>query len=275
MSIQTPPAPGSTSSQGGIAGVFDRVAATYETVGPPFFDAFGSLLVEATDVRPGDRVVDVAAGSGAVTVPALARAGAGGAVWAVDAAAGMQERLAARLASTRHADAVAVLGDAARLDRPDAQADVVLCGFALFFLPDPLAALREWFRVLRPGGRLGISTWGPENRVFTAVRAAVAKLGVDSRPRPGMFDEPHLLRHAVCATGYTGAAVTTVSVDMVLDDVDALMLWLGSHGARGWLDSLPPGGRESVRARLLDSLPGPVPMTWQAHLATAARPGPH
>lgn len=138
--------------------------------------------MEATGARAGDAVVDVAAGSGAVTLPALAAAGPTGSVWAVDAAPGMHRRLTARLASTRHPRAEPALGDAARLARPDGHADVVLCGFALFFLPDPAAALREWSRVLRPAGRLGISTWGREAEVFTAVRTAVGELGVDSRP---------------------------------------------------------------------------------------------
>lgn len=261
-----------TASQNRIASVFDTVARDYETVGPPFFDAFGALLVEATGVGLADRIVDVAAGSGAVTLPALALAGPTGSVWAVDAAAGMQERLAETLAATGHARAEAVLGDAAALARSNGSADVVLCGFALFFLPDPLSAVREWCRVLRPGGRLGISTWGAEDRVFGLVRAVLAELGVDTRLRPGRFEQPDMLREVLHAANFTDTSVTTVSIDMTLDDVDSLLKWLASHGARGWLDSLDARGRAELRVRLADVLHGPVRMTWQAHLATATRP---
>jgi arsenite methyltransferase len=52
-------------------------------------------------------------------------------------------------------------GDAERLDLGDQRFDVVLCASALFFVPDMLAALREWYRVLKPGGQVGFSGFGP------------------------------------------------------------------------------------------------------------------
>jgi SAM-dependent methyltransferase len=52
------------------------------------------------------------------------------------------------------------LGDAVRLDEPARRFDVVLCASGLFFMPDMLAALREWWRVLKPGGQVGFSGWG-------------------------------------------------------------------------------------------------------------------
>lgn len=99
-----------------VAALFDAVAPVYETVGPPFFDHFGPLLVEHAGVRSGDRVLDLAAGSGAVAVPALAMAGPSGSLLAVDVAPGMVERLAARLSATGHPAACAELGDATGLE---------------------------------------------------------------------------------------------------------------------------------------------------------------
>jgi ubiquinone/menaquinone biosynthesis C-methylase UbiE len=55
-------------------------------------------------------------------------------------------------------------GDAERLDLGDQRFDVVLCASALFFVPDMLAALREWHRVLKPGGQVGFSGFGPTFR---------------------------------------------------------------------------------------------------------------
>ena len=53
-------------------------------------------------------------------------------------------------------------GDMLALDYPDASFDVVVCVFGIFFVPDVAAAARELWRIVRPGGRLAITTWGPD-----------------------------------------------------------------------------------------------------------------
>ena len=153
-----------------VAALFDAVAPVYETVGPPFFDHFGALLVEYAGVRRGDRVLDLAAGSGAVAVPALATAGPSGSLLAVDVAPGMVERLADRLSSTGHPAARAELGDAAGLEVDAGSFDVALCGFALFFLPMPVSALRAWRRAVRGRRHAGRRLAGRGGRAAAANR---------------------------------------------------------------------------------------------------------
>lgn len=257
---------------GGVAALFDTVAEDYETVGPAFFDHFGALLVEHTGVRRGDRVLDLAAGSGAVTVPALAATGPQGALLAVDLADGMVRRLSDRLRASGHPDARAVVGDVAALPASPEPFDVVLCGFALFFLADPPAALRSWTQVLRPGGRLGLSTWAREDEVFGALRELVGALGVDTRARGEAFDDVAVLRRTLVAAGLADVSVSTVTSDLVLSDVDELLRWAGTHGARAWLGQLDPARTARLRAGLRERWPGSVPMTWQAHLASGCRP---
>ena len=63
-----------------LAGVFDRAAPTYDKVAGAYHDHFGERLVELAGVRPGDAVLDVACGRGAVLVPAAARVGPTGRV---------------------------------------------------------------------------------------------------------------------------------------------------------------------------------------------------
>lgn len=251
-----------------VAAVFDRVAASYETVGPPFFDHVGPLLVEHADVRRGDRVVDLAAGSGSVSIPALSAAGPGGSLLAVDLAEGMVQRLAARLAGSGHQDARVAVGDISQdLALASASVDVVLCGFALFFLPDPPAALRSWRALLRPGGRLAVSTWGREDVVFGALRDQLRTLGVDSRPRGEAYDDPDVLRAALLDAGLVDVGVTTVAVNLTLTGVDELLAWGRTHGVRGWLDQLDADATAGLRATLLARWPSEIAMTWQAHLA--------
>lgn len=255
-----------------VAMLFDRVAATYETVGPAFFDHFGRLLVEHAGVQRGHRVLDLAAGSGAVSIPALAASGDTGNLLAVDLAAGMVERLSARLRASGHPDARAVVGDIAALELAPASVDVALCGFALFFLPEPTAALRSWARLLRPGGRLAVSTWGRQDAVFRTLGDEVRALGVDSSSRGQAYDDSAVLRQSLEQCGLFGVEVVSVSLDLVLTDVDELLRWGRTHGVRGWLDQLGQRQTERLRMAMEQQWPASVPMTWQAHLAVGTRP---
>lgn len=254
-----------------VAALFDAVAPVYETVGPPFFDHFGALLVEHAGVRRDDRVLDLAAGSGAVAVSALAAAGHSGSLLAVDVAPGMVDRLAACLTATGHPAARAELGDAAGLEVESGSFDVALCGFALFFLPEPVSALRAWRQAVRLGGTVAVSTWGREDTVFGALRDALVDLGVESRQRGEAFDDPAVLAGALSAAGLAEVAVSTVALDLRLPDVDALLQWTGTHGGRAWLAQLDEQGRARLARRLRERWPGEVVMTWQAHLAAGTR----
>lgn len=261
-----------TQPAGPIAALFDAVADVYETTGPVFFDHFGGLLVEHAGVRRSDRVLDLAAGSGAVSVPALAAAGPQGSLLAVDVSPAMVRRLSARLETTGHPHARAVVGDIGSLGPATGPVDVVLCGFALFFLPEPHAALQSWIALLRPGGRLAVSTWGREDPVFAALRADLADLGVDTTRRTETYDDAASLRTALEAVGLQEASVLSVELDLRLRDVDELLEWASTHGAWGWLQQLDGLRTARLRASLTERCPGPVLMTWQAHLASAARP---
>lgn len=130
----------------------DYAAVATEIVGD-----LGPILVEAAGLRPGDRVLDVAAGSGNAAIPA-ARAGA-----AVVASDLTPELLAA---GRRQAEAAGVelaweVGDAEALPYLDAAYDVVLSCLGVMFAPHHQAAADELLRVCRPGGTIGLIAWTP------------------------------------------------------------------------------------------------------------------
>jgi ubiquinone/menaquinone biosynthesis C-methylase UbiE len=121
---------------------------------PAIFALWGERLVAAAGVGPGDRVVDVACGTGVVARYAAARVGPGGAVAGADLNPGMIA-VAAQVAP----GIVFEAADAANLPYPDDAFDVALCQFAVMFFPDRTAALAEMRRVLTPGGRLALNAW--------------------------------------------------------------------------------------------------------------------
>src|SRR5262245_30928672 len=136
---------------------FNNVAADYDA-GPGCFAHFGRRLVAVADIQPGQRVLDVASGRGAVLFPAAERVGRTGEVVGIDLAEEMA-RAANDEAARRGLPVRVDVMDAEHPDFPAASFDRVLCGFGVMFFPNQLGALTEFRRVLKPGGRAGLSTW--------------------------------------------------------------------------------------------------------------------
>jgi O-methyltransferase/aklanonic acid methyltransferase len=142
----------------GVARMFDEMSASYDEI-VPLHTYFGSRLVVAAGIELGDRVLDVAAGRGASTIPAAATVGAGGTVVAIDLSAEMVSRLSAAIEASGLDHVRVEVMDAEALALDDRSFDVVTCGFALFFFQDRMRAFAEFARVLAPGGRVAFSTF--------------------------------------------------------------------------------------------------------------------
>jgi len=121
---------------------------------PALTGEWATRVADAAAIRPGNSVLDVACGTGALTREVASRAGVGGTVAGVDAGAGMLE-VARRLAPNvdfRQATAET-------LPFPDGSFDAVVSQFGLMFFSDRQRALREALRVLVPQGRLAVAVW--------------------------------------------------------------------------------------------------------------------
>ena len=115
-------------------------------------------LVELVSPKPGDRVVDVACGTGILVRLLASRVGSSGTVVGVDVSPGMID--VARSEPTSEGASVEFLeGDATNLDLPDASFDLAYCQQGLQFFPDRGAGASEMRRVLRAGGRAVIAVW--------------------------------------------------------------------------------------------------------------------
>jgi arsenite methyltransferase len=138
---------------------FNAMAETYDAL--RFVQVCARRLVELTALPRGAQVFDIATGTGWAAIAAAQHVGPTGRVLGVDLAPELLEcaRQKVAVAGLHHVEFRE--GDAERLDLGDQRFDVVLCASALFFVPDMLAALREWHRVLKPGGQVGFSGFGP------------------------------------------------------------------------------------------------------------------
>jgi len=133
---------------------WDRYVACAEAVArTPAFQALRDRILERATLRPRDRVVDLGAGTGLLTLPAAHTADR---VWAVDVSRGMCEYLATKAGSGGLANVEPVVASIVSLPLVDKSADVVVSNYCFHHLDDAgkLDALREAHRVLVPGGRL-------------------------------------------------------------------------------------------------------------------------
>jgi SAM-dependent methyltransferase len=131
----------------------------YPDVVERFLPDLGAILVGATGVQPGQRVLDVAAGTGNVAIPAAG--GVGASVVALDVTPELLQR-GRHVADVHGIPVEWVEGDACELPFADAAFDVVLSCVGVMFAPDHQKAAAELLRVCRPGGRIGLLSWTPE-----------------------------------------------------------------------------------------------------------------
>ncbi|MBX9617245.1 MAG: methyltransferase domain-containing protein [Caulobacteraceae bacterium] len=240
------------------AGVWSDAVAGYENVAEPHTRLFARLALDlAGGVQPGERVLDVAAGTGALTLEA-ARDGAR--VLATDFSPGMVDRVATRLVDGGFAEAgcEARVMDGQALDLPDAAFDAAFSIFGVMLFPDWERGLRELHRVVRPGGRVVIATWadphgaGPALLVHRAWREALP----DRAPLPlpaGLvtLSDPGRLRTAMTAAGSAAVHIEAVSRPWEIESGD----WLADHADllfrqfAAWAE-LEASDRRAVRDRL-------------------------
>jgi SAM-dependent methyltransferase len=211
-------------STGNYANKLSRVAAEPETDSPEMGDHFAAVY-EATahritgpvsntalslvGVGPGTRILDIAAGAGALSGPAAER---GARVLATDVAPGMVRRLAERLRPFRQCEARQMNGEV--LTVPDASFDAAFSIFGVMLFSDWRRGLREQARVLRSGGKACVATLGepPGGGPFIAMGAALRSVFPDlSPPLPpsGMLalSDPDRLSAEMSAAGLASIEV--------------------------------------------------------------------
>ncbi len=261
------------SDTNAVVAAFDRASATYDEVGVDFFTPIGAALVAAVAPAPGERVLDVGCGRGAVLFPAADAVGEGGRVTGIDLAPGMVARTAAAAAG-RPQITVAV-GDAQAPDFPPGSFDVVTAGLVLFFLPDPPAALTAYRRLLRPGGRLAFSAFAAHDPRYEKTMRILARHAVDAPPQfrpPAMFGSAEALREAVTAAGFTDVRADEFPLRTDFRDVEQLLAWIGSHLGRQLLERLTADGLAAARAELAAELPSPLFFTTRIRQLVAVAP---
>jgi SAM-dependent methyltransferase len=175
--------------------------------------------------------------------------------------------------------------DAEHLDFPAAAFDRVLCSFAIQFFPQPPRALHEFFRVLRPGGRVGLMTWTADcpflrwcHRELTASLPSHPPPAVDSQEVP-RFDTTARIEVALQQAGFVDIDIHMEEAEFIYTQDEDWWVWLWSIATRRWLERLEAPVLAQVKADMLhkvqvwkraDSIHAP----FHALCSVGTKPGP-
>jgi ubiquinone/menaquinone biosynthesis C-methylase UbiE len=269
-----------------VAALFDRVADTYDQVDVPWFQPIARRLVQALAPTPGERALDLGCGRGAATLPLAQAVGAQGRVVALDLAAGMVEATRREAAGAGLTNVEVHERDVADPGLPAGSFDLAASSLVLFFLPEPGAALREWCRLLRPGGRLGVATFGPDDDVGRAVDALFRPflppqlLDARTSGTAGPFASDAGVAALFEDAGLVEVTTSHGEVEAEFDDVDHWSRWSHSHGQRVFWDFLPADRHDEVVSRAGELLErrrrpgGRIVLTQQLRFTVGRRPHP-
>lgn len=232
-------------------------------------------MVERVAPRPGDRLLELAAGPGSLGPMWSSLVGSNGTVVVSDLAAGMLDVARRRNESVDNVEVSRLDLDA--IDRPDDSFDVAVCRMGLMFVPDPRRALGEIRRVLDTGGRLGALTWAaPEhNPWLSCVGMAAAMNGVVPGPPVGpgtifSLSDPIELAAFAGEVGFDDVVVDEAELVMRADDAAAHVERVGALAGplAGALNAASPDQRDGMLATVTELV---APYVTAEGLAMPAR----
>jgi ubiquinone/menaquinone biosynthesis C-methylase UbiE len=201
---------------------WDKAAGLYERYWQEQLAPAQNRLMELAVPEPGMRVLDVACGTGLVTFRVASMVGPSGSVVATDISEAMVATVAEEASERGCANVTAQRMDAETLQFPDASFDLSLCALGLMYVPDPIAALREMLRVLRPGGRAVVAVWGARDRCGWAEIFPIVESRVESDVCPMFFQlgTGDQLRRAFTAAGFADADADRISSVLRYESAD-------------------------------------------------------
>lgn len=256
---------------------WEEQASDYHSVASGRIEVVESLL-DAAEVGPGDRLLDVACGTGVLT---QAAAGRGAHAIGLDFSASMVG------AARRHCPGLDFReGDAEDLPFNQGSFDTVICSFGLLHFPHPDRAISEAFRVLAPAGRYLFTVWSPPERspfhglILGAIKAH-GDLDVPIPKGPPMFrfGDPEESRRVLLATGFRDPSVTEIPFFVRSPDPARFLDLIYKRFPRtlAVLHAQTPEAREKIKQALLEGASrfekdGAIEIPRPAVMASARKP---
>ena len=260
---------------------WDKFASGYDEAVTPFSMRIAEDALRRVDIRPGMRFLDVAAGGGALSLPA-ARLGAQ--VLATDFSAAMVERLNAHAREEGLSNLESRIMDGQSLELDDNTFDISGSQFGIMLFPDRPRALGELARVTKPGGHALMVVFGAPPNVeafaffFRAMRAAISGFTPPQDSPLFSLQDPEQLRREMAAAGLKDIRVETANYGMELQS--ATRLWDMLTSAAPPIGALVANLTEEQRAAVKQALDGmfrqrsgggPAVLNMQVHIGIGAK----
>jgi ubiquinone/menaquinone biosynthesis C-methylase UbiE len=243
------------------AATYNAAADRYDDPANSFWDRFGRATVERLRPARGSRVLDVCCGSGASALHAAEMVGPTGSVLGVDLAENLLELARKKAAERELRNTEFRVGDMLDLRLREAQFHAVVCVFGIFFVPDMPAAIRALWRVIRPAGKLAITTWGPRffepatTAFWNAVREVRPDLYKGFNPWDRICDAASV-RTLLHEGGIEHAEVIAETGTHPIPSPEAWWSAVLGSGYRGTLEQMDAGARARVHAANLSYIRG-------------------
>jgi SAM-dependent methyltransferase len=259
-----------------------HAAQAYDTMAAPFTALFAQDALRLANVQPGQRVLDVAAGTGALSFAAVER---GAEDLATDFAPGMVEHLRAKVATQGvHGMQVAIM-DGQALEVEDNSFDAAFSILGLIYFPDRAAGFRELSRALRPGGRAVVVGWSTIERlrfiqaILGALREAVPDVPPPPKPPPWLsLADRTVFKSEMHTGGFAQVTVFTVAHIWMFPSPEAFFDALPNvaPGFRIILGPLQPHQRTASRTAFVRCIreeqgDGPFGLEGEAHIAVGRK----
>ena len=196
---------------------WDKASVYYESYWQKQLYPAQQKLLQLANIKSGDKIIDIACGTGLVSFPAAERAGNKGFVLANDISDKMVETGTTIVKKRKLSNIRFQRMDAEELDVEDDSYNIALCALGLMYFPDPLKAIKEMHRLLKPGGHAVVAVWGQRKNCGWAEVFEIVDRRVASEVCPMFFNlgNEGTLQQYMSAGGFKN--ISALRINTVLD----------------------------------------------------------
>lgn len=240
------------NAQGRAAFTYNAAADFYDASALSFWDYFGRRTIELASLPSGSRVLDVCCGTGASALPAAEAVGPKGNVIGIDLAKQLLDLARTKAIQRRLSNIEFELGDMLSMRFPVASFDAVICVFGIFFVPNMAKAVSELWSRIRSGGKLAVTTWGPNfcepanNAFWCSIKNVRPDLYKGFNPWD-RIDNPASLRKILDEAGVASPQIITENRLHPINSGDDWWAIVSGSGYRGTIEQLTEAEREKVK----------------------------